>query len=232
MLPARPDSVLVDMDMFAEFAVLYERHKGRPRATILPIPDATCVLPVASEKLREVALPPSIGGSRMGEIVSGANQEFSASSVRMAVSSAILPEATFDCHLASGQVTLLHQQPVVLPAYCPQTQTALMDLSPLYSQEEYEATSWDGVAVPLTILRGQGRKKEGAGKVLLHGYGAYGQSLAVEWDSNRLSLLDRGWTLAFAHVRGGGSWARRGTGGGSWSTNPTRFTTYSPVRSC
>lgn len=77
----------------------------------------------------------------------------------------------------------------------------LFDLSPLYMCEQVMVTSADGVQVPLTVVHLQNMVKNGTAPALLFGYGAYGQMLETEWCNDRLSLLDRGWVLAFAHVR-------------------------------
>ena len=119
-----------------------------------------------------------------------------------------MPEATFDYDLATGKPTLLQQhQPVLQP--CVQGSGTLstadewLDLSSLYVCKQVMATSLDGVHVPLTVVHSSNVVKEGAAPALLLGYGAYGQMLETEWCSDRLSLLDRGWVLAFAHVRWG-----------------------------
>lgn len=128
-----------------------------------------------------------------------------------------MPEATFDYDLATGKPTLLQQhQPVLQPSAqdsracvehpesnVPTTTHEWVDLSSLYMCKQVMATSSDGVYVPLTIVHSRKLVKEGTSPALLLGYGAYGQMLETEWCSDRLSLLDRGWVLAFSHVRWG-----------------------------
>lgn len=75
------------------------------------------------------------------------------------------------------------------------------DLSEKYSCEEKEYFSHDGVRIPLTILFSRSAYQKGQSPGLLHGYGAYGEVLEKSWCPDRLSLLDRGWLLAFADVR-------------------------------
>jgi protease II len=117
-----------------------------------------------------------------------------------------MPEATFDYDLATGKSTLLQQgQPMLLPSVqkrgAPSTTDEWLDLSSLYVCKQVMAASSDGVHVPLTVVHSSNLLKEGTAPALLLGYGAYGQMLETEWCSDRLSLLDRGWVLAFAHVR-------------------------------
>lgn len=75
------------------------------------------------------------------------------------------------------------------------------DFSSAYHCERKEVTSWDGVRIPLTILYSQKSWQKGLSPGILHGYGAYGEVLEKSWCSDRLSLLDRGWVMAFADVR-------------------------------
>ncbi|RVW61690.1 Dipeptidyl aminopeptidase BI [Vitis vinifera] len=90
------------------------------------------------------------------------------------------------------------------------------DFSDAYCCERKEVISHDGVEVPLTILYSREAWKKGLSPGLLQGYGAYGEVLDKAWCSDRLSLLDRGWVVAFADVRGGGgpdsSWHKCGSG--------------------
>ncbi|KAL1569852.1 dipeptidyl aminopeptidase BI [Salvia divinorum] len=89
-----------------------------------------------------------------------------------------------------------------------------------YSEKYYctmkEVISHDGVRIPMTILHSRAAYREGQSPGLLHGYGAYGDDLDKSWCPDQLSLLDRGWLLAFADVRGGAgpdrSWHERGRG--------------------
>lgn len=75
------------------------------------------------------------------------------------------------------------------------------DFSEKYACEEKEVVSHDGVRIPLTILFSRSAYCKGQSPGLLHGYGAYGEVLDKSWCPDRLSLLDRGWMLAFADVR-------------------------------
>lgn len=77
----------------------------------------------------------------------------------------------------------------------------VVEFSSTYSCEKKEAISHDGVRVPLTILWSKKVHKEGQSPGLLHVYGAYGEVLDKSWCSNCLSLLDRGWVIAYADVR-------------------------------
>lgn len=75
------------------------------------------------------------------------------------------------------------------------------DYSEKYSCERKEVISHDGVRIPMTILYSRAAYRAGQSPGLLHGYGAYGDDLDKSWCPDQLSLLDRGWLLAFADVR-------------------------------
>lgn len=75
------------------------------------------------------------------------------------------------------------------------------EFSSAYCCERKEVVSYDGVRIPLTILYSQKSWQKGQSPGVLHGYGAYGEILEKSWCADRLSLLDRGWVVAFADVR-------------------------------
>lgn len=75
------------------------------------------------------------------------------------------------------------------------------DLSETYSCERREVISHDGVVIPLTILYSQKVHSSGNSPGLIYGYGAYGEVLDKGWSADRISLLDRGWVIAYADVR-------------------------------
>jgi oligopeptidase B len=99
--------------------------------------------------------------------------------------------------MESHQKTLL-KQTEVLGGYDPD----------LYTSERLYATAKDGTKIPISIVYKKGFKKDGSSPVLLHGYGSYGASYDVGFSSNSLSLLDRGFAEAIAHIRGGGEFGK------------------------
>ena len=81
----------------------------------------------------------------------------------------------------------------------------------LYRSERLFATAPDGTEVPVSLVYRKDKKGEGANPLYIYGYGSYGYALPVGFNSNRLSLLDRGFVLAYAHIRGAAIWASPGT---------------------
>lgn len=225
--------VLEDMEVFEHHLVLFRRRKGLPEVVIVDLPLEASAIPVPFSKLRKVILPQTVCS-----VSSGANKDFYSSSFRLIISSPNMPEACFDCHLATGKLTLLQQQPLlsglndeprksqskknriqrtgsVVPSGLfsktnlegrlrDTEQVPLVNLNDEILCERVEAVSYDGVIVPLTLIRLKKLPKDGCGPALLVGYGAYGVCLPVEWCPQQLSLLRRGWTIALAHTRGGG----------------------------
>jgi oligopeptidase B len=80
-----------------------------------------------------------------------------------------------------------------------------------YQSERIFAKAPDGVEVPISLVYRKGFERNGASPLLLYGYGAYGHSIDPAFSSDRLSLLDRGFVFAIAHIRGGAEWAKNGT---------------------
>jgi protease II len=187
---------------------------------------------------RRLALP-----QQVCTVTPGANQDFFSSTLRTTVASPTMPEAVFNYDLVTGEATLLQQEEfiernesTVCPAFCSESSSNqdkkppmssasqkyivenggrdLLDLSNLYVCERVLVPSTDEVKVPLTLIYHRKFKRNGSNPALLIGYGAYSEVLETDWCSDRLSLLNRGWVLAFAHVRGGGelgkSWHHAG----------------------
>jgi oligopeptidase B len=139
------------------------------------------------------------------------NAEFETNAFRYTYQSFLTPPSVFDLDLASLASTLLKRTPVPGgwdPAH--------------YEIEREWADAADGVRVPISMVRRRGTPRDGSAPCLLYGYGAYGVSSNTLFNSNRFSLLDRGFTYAIAHVRGGGdlgrTWHEAGRMASKWKT--------------
>jgi len=122
----------------------------------------------------------------------GDNRDPSAAHLRYAVTSMIDPPAIWDLHLAGGERVLRQRKPV--PGY---------DAS-LYATQRLWAPSRDGRRIPVTLAWRRDRAlPDGTAPLLVVGYGSYGYSLNPSFSAYRPSLLDRGFAIAIAHVRGG-----------------------------
>ena len=122
----------------------------------------------------------------------GGNAEFDTNLLRFSYSSMVTPASTYDYDMGSRTRTLLKQQEV-LGGYDPAN----------YVVERLMATSQDGTKVPVTVAYKKGFKKDGKAPMLLYGYGSYAIPMDPGFSATRLSLMDRGFAYAIAHIRGG-----------------------------
>ena len=120
------------------------------------------------------------------------NPEFAPAAYRLGYSSLVTPMTTYDYHPASGELEVLKVQEV--PSGYDATQ---------YATERLTIEARDGAKVPVSVVYKRGFAKNSECKLFLYAYGAYGMAIPPVFNSNRLSLLDRGWACAIAHIRGG-----------------------------
>ena len=122
----------------------------------------------------------------------GTNEEFDSRTLRLGYESMVTPDTVFDFDLDAGELRSRKVQEIP-SGYDPAG----------YATERAMATARDGVRVPVSIVYRKGTPKDGTAPLYLYGYGAYGSGLSPSFSSTRLSLLDRGFVYAIAHVRGG-----------------------------
>ena len=120
------------------------------------------------------------------------NREYNTSALRFSYQSMTTPTSTFDYNMDSKERELKKQQEVI------------GDFDPAnYVTERVFASARDGAQVPITMVYKKGLEKDGSNPTLLYAYGSYGSTMDPRFSSVRLSLLDRGFVYAVAHVRGG-----------------------------
>ncbi|MBV9095206.1 MAG: S9 family peptidase [Streptosporangiaceae bacterium] len=188
LVPHRADTRLLGVDAFAGHLVVYFRRDGRCGLRILDR---------AGAGEREVTFPEPVYRAAPGP-----NPEFESGRFRLSYASFVTPGSVYDCDMATGELALLKRQPV-LPGpdgaeYRPED----------YSQHREWATAADGARVPISLVRRKGTPRDGSTPLLLYGYGAYEISRDPGFSIPVLSLLDRGFSYAIAHVRGGGELGR------------------------
>ena len=120
------------------------------------------------------------------------NPEFAPEAYRVGYSSMVTPTTTYDYHPDTRALEVLKVQEV----------PSGYDASN-YVTERLMVEARDGVKVPVSIVTPKGFEKNGEGKLFLYAYGAYGIAIPPTFNTNRISLLDRGWACAIAHIRGG-----------------------------
>jgi oligopeptidase B len=122
----------------------------------------------------------------------GSNPEFAPEAYRVSYSSMVTPATVYDYHPRTDQLETLKVQEIP-SGYDPSR----------YATERLMITARDGKKVPVSVVYKKGFEKNGQGKLFLYAYGAYGYAIPPSFSTIRLSLLDRGYAYAIAHVRGG-----------------------------
>ena len=126
------------------------------------------------------------------------NYEYVAESFRFTYESMTTPPSTFDINLATHEKTLLREEQVL----------GGFDKNN-YESERVFATASDGTQVPISLVYRKGMVRNGKSPLLQYGYGAYGDSIYPEFEEDVLSILDRGFIYAIAHIRGGAELGQR-----------------------
>ncbi len=207
---AHRDSVMLeDVDLFGGFFVACEREDGLPRLRLWKFHDET----PGANPAGEIAFPePAYNASP------GINRIFETTKFRYGYQSLVTPGSVFEYDLETRESQLLKQQEV--PGGFDRT---------LYASERIHATAADGVAVPISLVYRKDARVAGRNALYVYGYGSYGYSLPLGFNSNRLSLLDRGVVIAYAHIRGGGDLGKPWHDAGKMLVKRNTFTDFIAV---
>ncbi|KAJ3677527.1 hypothetical protein LUZ60_003251 [Juncus effusus] len=204
--------VIQDMDIFHEKLVLFIIKNDVALFCSIDLPiDANIEGPKKIEEFYPWYFPVP---SNLCNLAPGFNRNFMSTIYRAVISSPVMPDLTVDYDMKNREFTILHQDETKgLFVNKPQKKNTktFKDLSAEICYERIEIPSHDGALIPLTILyKNNNNNKNNRLNLndesfgLLHGYGSYGEILDKSFCSDRLSLINRGWVLAFADVRGGG----------------------------
>jgi oligopeptidase B len=178
-IPHNPAVKIDGIDLFARHAVLQERENGLPHLRVIDL---------ATHESHRIAFPEPVYSASPD-----ANLEYDATVFRFRYQSLVTPSSVFSYDLATRTRELL-KQTEVLGGYDPAK----------YRSERLFATATDGTQVPISIVYRTDLRKDAPQTLWLYAYGSYGYSLPDSFSSTRLSLLDRGFVYAIAHIRGGG----------------------------
>ena len=182
-IPHRKDVFLNNIDVFSKYLVISERKDGLPQIRIINQNNG-------DEHYLDF-------GEEVYSAYTSVNLSFDTNFLRYQFSSLITPSSTYDYNMDSRKSILLKQSEVV-GGYD----------SNKYQSERLYATARDGKRVPVSIVYKKGFKKNGKNNLLLYAYGSYGSTIDPSFNSNRLSLLDRGFVYAIAHIRGSQTYGR------------------------
>jgi oligopeptidase B len=206
LLPLIEAAPLEDFDLFQSFLVTSRRELGLPVMDVFPLVDARGLGSPARIAFPE---PTYSTGSHV-------NREFDTTVFRYGYQSLVSPASVYEYDVASGTSTLLKMQEVP-GGFDPA----------LYVSERVWITAEDGVEVPVSLVYRRDKFHGDAKNPLyVYGYGSYGYSLPVSFSGARLSLLDRGLVLAYAHIRGGGEMGDAWHDAGKMMQKLTTFTDF------
>lgn len=176
LIPASDDLLVEDFAVFRDFVAATVRTGGMSKIRVLPRTRAAYFLDAQDPTYTMAVLDLPDPTSKV---------------VRYAYTSMVAPPSTFEADVATQKATLLKQQPV--PGYDPSQ----------YASEYLHATASDGTRVPISVVYRKTTPRDGTAPLVVYGYGAYGNSMNARMNPSWVSLLDRGWVYAIAHVRGG-----------------------------
>ncbi|MPT48769.1 MAG: S9 family peptidase [Sphingobium sp.] len=146
------------------------------------------------------------------------NPEYDVTKLRIGYESMVTPDTIYDYHLESGEWELLKVQEI----------PSGYDAS-LYGTQRLMVTARDGTQVPVSVVYPKDFPMDGTGRLHLYGYGAYGQAMEPGFSIDRLSLLDRGFAYAIAHIRGGDDLGQRWYLDGKLDKRTNTFTDFVDV---
>lgn len=178
VLAHRPEVKLENVDLFRDFMVLWERENGLRHLRVRGYDGA------GDHRLTFPEEDYTLYG--------GDNPEFVSATYRFGYTSLITPSSVYDYHVDGETMELKKRRPV--PTYERQR----------YRAERVWASTADGTRVPVSLVYRDGFARDGSHPALLIGYGSYGASYDASFSSELVSLLDRGFLVAIAHIRGGG----------------------------
>jgi oligopeptidase B len=184
LIPEDSTAPLEDFEVFDKFCVCSRRRLGLTTLDVIPFsPDGSL------QDLKPINFPEPVYTAQ-GHV----NREFLTQSYRYSYQSLVSPASVYQYDVISGASTLLKQQEV--PGGFDST---------LYASERVWVEAQDGVKVPVSLVyRRDSFRHDGTNPLYIYGYGSYGYPLPLGFSASRLSLLDRGLVLSYAHIRGGG----------------------------
>jgi len=202
VIPHREDVLLEDIEIFKNYLVVEERSNGLNHIRIMPWnDDADYYLPFGSETYNAYTTT---------------NIDFDTDVLRYSYQSLATPSSVIDFNMKTKTKEILKEQQVLGGKFDKEN----------YIEERIWATARDGVKVPISMIYRKGLQKNGKNPLLLYAYGSYGITMDTYFSSTRLSLLDRGFVYAIAHIRGGEDLGRQWYEDGKLLKKKNTFTDF------
>lgn len=201
VIPHRKDVLIEGVEEFSEFLVISERYNGLTRLVIKNRKNN-------KERTLKFNDPAYV-------VYATGNTEYYTSKLRFAYNSLVSPATVYEEDMHTEKREILKQQEV------------LGDFKQDdYTSERIFATAKDGTKIPVSLVYKKGLNKNGKNPLLLYAYGSYGMSMDATFSSSRLSLLDRGFVFAIAHIRGGEEMGRKWYEDGKLMKKMNTFTDF------
>ncbi|MGZ9224487.1 MAG: S9 family peptidase [Anaerolineales bacterium] len=202
IIPHRADTYITGLDAFADFLVLYERNGGFRQIRVSGTDGLT--------NAWNVPFPEPVYN-----ILPMRNPEYKTDVLRFTYTSLVTPNSVIDFNVKDKTWTVVKQDEI--PSGYDADQ---------YMSERAYATASDGTLVPMSLVYKKGLERNGNNPTLLYGYGSYGFSIDPSFNSNRISLLERGFVFAIGHIRGGSEMGRAWYENGKMLSKRNTFTDF------
>jgi len=202
VIPHREDYMLEDIDIFKKYLVVSERHNGLNKIKI-----------ILWDKNESYYLP---FDNETYTAFTSINPDFDTDILRYNYNSLNTPTSVIDFNMATKESKILKEQEVLGGKFDKNN----------YITERVWAKAEDGTNIPISLIYRKGIKMDGKNPLLQYGYGSYGSTIDPYFSSVRLSLLDRGFIYAIAHIRGGEYLGRRWYEGGKLLNKMNTFTDF------
>ncbi len=202
IVPHREDVLLEDIEIFKDFLVVDERNNGLNKIRIMPWSgEGEYYLPFESETYTAYT---------------STNVDFDTDVLRYSYQSMTTPSSVIDFNMKTKTKEIKKEQQVLGGKFDKNN----------YTEERIWATAKDGTKIPISMVYRNGLKKNGKNPLLLYAYGSYGHSMDATFSSTRLTLLDRGFAFAIAHIRGGEDLGRQWYEDGKLLKKKNTFTDF------
>ncbi len=202
VVPHRDDVLLEDIEIFKDFLVVEERTNGLNKIRIMPWSGTgEYYLPFDSETYTAYT---------------STNVDFDTDILRYSYQSMTTPSSVIDFNMKTKTKEIKKEQQVLGGKFDKKN----------YTEERIWATAKDGTKIPISMVYRKGLHKDGKNPLLLYAYGSYGHSMDATFSSTRLTLLDRGFIFAIAHIRGGEDLGRQWYEDGKLLKKKNTFTDF------
>ncbi|RZJ66651.1 MAG: S9 family peptidase [Flavobacterium sp.] len=202
LIPHREDVLLEGIDIFKDYLVIEERSNGLNKIHIKPWSgEGAYYLPFEIETYTAYTTT---------------NVDFDTNILRYGYQSMATPSSVIDFNMETKEKTVRKEQQVLGGKFSKEN----------YIEERQWATASDGTKIPISLVYNKNAKKDGKNPLLQYAYGSYGASMDPYFSTTRLSLLDRGFIYAIAHIRGGEDLGRQWYEDGKLLQKKNTFTDF------